>query len=136
MNGLDLIKKAFALQPVERIPWVPFIGVHGGYLTGTDATTYLQSAEEIVKGISKAVDEYKPDGIPVVFDLQVEAEVLGCELKWSESGPPAVISHPLTEGKMLHDLKVPQSDEGRIRVCLEATRMLREKYPELAIYGL
>ncbi|WP_372950783.1 uroporphyrinogen decarboxylase family protein [Mariniphaga sp.] len=136
MNGLELIKKAFSLQPVERIPWVPFVGVHGGFLTGVDATTYLKSSEEIVKGISKSVEEYNPDGIPVVFDLQVEAEVLGCELRWSETGPPAVVSHPLVEGGKLSDLKIPGPDDGRIAVCLEATRQLREKYPELALYGL
>ncbi len=136
MNGLGLIRKAFTLQPVERVPWVPFVGVHGGFLTDTDAATYLKSSEEIVRGISKAVEEYNPDGIPVVFDLQVEAEVLGCELKWSESGPPAVVSHPLAEGKLLSDLKVPGPADGRIKVCLEATRIVREKYPDLAIYGL
>jgi MtaA/CmuA family methyltransferase len=136
MNGLELIKKAFALQPVERVPWVPFVGVHGSFLTGTDATTYLQSSEEIVRGVSKAIEEYKPDGIPVVFDLQVEAEVLGCRLKWSEWGPPAVISHPLAEGKTLEDMQVPGPADGRIAVCLQAAKMLREKYPHLALYGL
>ena len=25
MKGLELLKKAFALQPVERVPWVPFV---------------------------------------------------------------------------------------------------------------
>ncbi len=136
MYGLDLIKKAFALQPVERVPWVPFVGIHGSFLTNTDAVVYLKSAEEIVKGISKAVEEYNPDGVPVVFDLQVEAEVLGCELKWSESGPPMVVSHPLAEGKKLQDLLIPKPDDGRIAVCLEATRKLRQKFPELAVYGL
>ncbi|MGC9352254.1 MAG: uroporphyrinogen decarboxylase family protein [Mariniphaga sp.] len=136
MKGLELIKKAFSLQPVERVPWVPFVGVHGGFLTGVDATTYLKSTDEIVKGISKSVEEYNPDGIPVVFDLQVEAEILGCELRWSETGPPAVVSHPLSEDKKLSDLKIPGPDDGRIAVCLDATRQLREKYPELALYGL
>jgi MtaA/CmuA family methyltransferase len=136
MKGLELIEKAFGLQPVERAPWIPFVGVHGGYLTGTDAETYLKSADEIVKGISKAVEEYNPDGIPVVFDLQVEAEVLDCELRWSETGPPAVVSHPLAEGGKLSDLKIPEPGDGRIAVCLEATKLLRGKYPELALYGL
>ncbi len=136
MEGLELIKKAFSLETVERVPWVPFVGVHGGFLTDTDAAFCLKSAEELVRGISKAVEEYHPDGIPVVFDLQVEAEALGCELKWSESGPPAVVSHPLADGIKLTDLKIPGPAEGRVAVCLEATKVLREKYPELAIYGL
>jgi len=136
MRGLELIKKVIALEPVDRVPWVPFVGVHGGFLTGTDATTYLRSSEEVVKGVSKAIEEYNPDGIPVMFDLQVEAELLGCELQWSESSPPAVVSHPLSEGKSLVDLNIPGSDDGRIPVVLEATRKLRAKYPDIAIYGL
>jgi len=136
VNGLELIKQAFALQPVGRIPWVPFVGVHGGYLISTDAETYLKSAEKITAGISKAIELYRPDGIPVVFDLQVEAEVLGCDIRWSEAGPPAVVSHPLAEGKSLKDLTIPGPDDGRLAVCLQAARSLREKYPDIALYGL
>jgi uroporphyrinogen decarboxylase len=136
MHGLELIKKAFALQPVERVPWVPFVGVHGGFLTGVDAETYLKSADEVVKGISKAIELYNPDGVPVVFDLQIEAEILGCRLQWAPHNPPAVISHPLAEGKLLKDLKIPTESDGRVGVALEATKQLRIKYREIALYGL
>jgi len=136
MKGLELIKKAFALQPVERAPWVPFVGVHGAFLTGVDAETYLKSVDEVVKGVSKSIEEYNPDGVPVVFDLQIEAEILGCHLQWAPHNPPAVISHPLAEGKLLKDLKIPTQTDGRVGVALEATRQLRTKYPDIALYGL
>jgi uroporphyrinogen decarboxylase len=136
MKGLELIKKAFALQPVERVPWVPFVGVHGGFLTDVDAEKYLKSAEEVVNGVSKSIEEYNPDGVPVIFDLQIEAEVLGCELRWAPYNPPAVISHPLAQGKVLSDLKIPKKSEGRIPVMLEATKVLRRRYPDIALYGL
>jgi uroporphyrinogen decarboxylase len=131
-----LIKKAIALQPVKRVPWVPFVGVHGGFLTGVDAETYLKSADEIVKGVNKAIEEYNPDGIPVVFDLQIEAEILGCKLQWAKHNPPAVISHPIAEGIPLKDLKVPSANDGRIAVAVEATKQLRAKHPDIALYGL
>ncbi|MBN1822667.1 MAG: thioredoxin family protein [Prolixibacteraceae bacterium] len=136
MKGLELIRKVFALEEVERVPWVPFVGVHGGYLTGIDAESYLNSSEAIIQGVSKAVEEYQPDGIPVVFDLQVEAEILGCFLQWAPHNPPAVVSHPLSEGTTLEDLKIPTENDGRIPLILEATRTLRKKYPETALYGL
>jgi uroporphyrinogen decarboxylase len=136
MKGLELIKQAFSLQTVERIPWVPFVGVHGGFLTGVDAETYLKSADEIVKGVSRAIEEYNPDGIPVVFDLQIEAEILGCKLQWAPHNPPAVISHPLAEGTLLKDLQVPTEKDGRVAVAIEATKELRIKYPDIALYGL
>lgn len=136
MKGIELIKKAFALEEVERVPWVPFVGVHGGYLTGVDAESYLKSSDAIFNGVSKAIEEYNPDGIPVIFDLQVEAEILGCQLKWAPNNPPAVISHPLANGVKLEDLKTPGENDGRIPEILEATKKLRGKYPDVALYGL
>lgn len=136
MKGLELLKNAFALQPVERVPWVPFVGVHGGFITGVDAETYLKSAEKIVAGVSKAIEDYHPDGIPVVFDLQIEAEILGCRLQWAPHNPPAVISHPLAEGIHLNDLRIPEISDGRIPIMVDAVKKLREKYPEIALYGL
>ncbi|MGM0376830.1 MAG: uroporphyrinogen decarboxylase family protein [Bacteroidota bacterium] len=136
MNGLPLLKKTFTLQPTNRAPWVPFVGIHGGHLVGVDAGDYLKSSENIVNGISKAIDLYKPDGIPVVFDLQIEAEILGCKLVWSNDGPPAVDSHPLAEGTQLSQLRLPEKTDGRIPIVLDATSKLRNKYPEIALYGL
>lgn len=136
MKGYELIKSAFQLQTVERIPWVPFVGVHAGRLIGVNATEYLRSKDHIVDGISKAISLYKPDGIPVAFDLQIEAEVLGCKLHWAEDNPPSVISHPLQEGVRIEDLNIPCSCKGRIPVVMDATAELRNRYPDIALYGL
>lgn len=136
MYGLSLIKQAISLKPVARIPWVPFVGVHGGYLIGVDAEEYLKSSKHMIAGLNKAIELYKPDGIPVSFDLQLEAEILGCKLKWAKENPPAVVSHPLVEGTLLSSLKLPEAHEGRIPLVLETTRALRASHPEIALYGL
>jgi uroporphyrinogen decarboxylase len=136
LKGLKLLKKAFNLEEVERVPWVPFVGVHGGELIGVDADTYLKSSDNIVEGISKAIELYKPDGIPVAFDLQIEAEILGCDLVWSKDNPPAVVSHPLVSGMEMRSLPLPEATDGRIPVVLEATKVLKAKYPDIALYGL
>ena len=136
MHGLSLIKKAIRLEPVERVPWVPFVGVHGAYLIGVDAEQYLKSAANMISGLNKAIELYKPDGIPVSFDLQLEAEILGCRLNWAKENPPAVVSHPLSEGVLLSSLKVPTAKDGRIPLVLETTRALRIQNPDIALYGL
>ncbi|MGF7140566.1 uroporphyrinogen decarboxylase family protein [Roseimarinus sediminis] len=136
MQGKELINKAFQRQHVERIPWVPFVGCHAAQLTGKKAGEYLQSATLMLKGVNKAVELYQPDGIPVAFDLQIEAEAMGCRLHWADDNPPSVISHPLSEGIALSELKLPDANDGRIPVVLETARLLREKHPELALYGL
>ena len=136
MNSRELIEKVFHLEEVERVPWVPFVGVHAGHLLGLTAEDFLKSETHIVNGVSKAIELYNPDGIPVVFDLQVEAEAMGCELVWADNNPPAVSSHPLLEGKNIGDLKIPGTEDGRIGMIMNAARTLRERFPDIALYGL
>ena len=136
MTGRERVKKTLRCEETDRIPWVPFTGSHAGALINVSAEEYLQSADLIVQGIEKAIEMYKPDGVPVMFDLQIEAEILGCSLKWAKDNPPAVATHPLAEGVSLDSLHIPQPHEGRLALSLEATRRLRKNHEDLALYGL
>ncbi|MCX7848371.1 MAG: thioredoxin family protein [bacterium] len=135
MNGKELLQAALRCERTERAAWVPFVGCHAGALLGIGADEYLRSPDAIVRGVSIAIERYRPDGIPVTFDLQVEAEALGCELVWSKENPPAVASHPL-EKSDLSALRVPGPDAGRIPLLLDATRRLVAVHPHVAFYGL
>jgi len=136
MNGRELIIKAVRGESVPRVPWVPFVGCHGGALIGVSARDYFHSAEHMARAASEAVARYRPDGLPVTFDLQIEAEAMGCELIWADENPPAVRSHPLAEGVSLSDLRVPERGQGRIALILEAAAKIRENHPDVALYGL
>lgn len=133
----QLLLNAIKNKETQRTPWVPFVGCHAAGLIGVDAEAYFKSADNIYNGISKAIELYRPDGIPALFDLQLEAEVLGCELKWAKENPPSVASHPLENGVKLEDLKVPTEKDGRFPIVLDATRRLCKEYGDkVAIYGL
>jgi MtaA/CmuA family methyltransferase len=136
MTGKQRIISAFKRLPVDRTPWVPFAGVHCAFLTGLPADEYLKRKQNIVSGVGKAVELYEPDGMPVMFDLQIEAEALGCKLRWAIDNPPAVISHPLEEGVSLEQLPAFNKDSARIPVCTEAASELRAMFPDIALYGL
>ncbi|MFO7725179.1 MAG: uroporphyrinogen decarboxylase family protein [Oceanipulchritudo sp.] len=137
MTGKDILLKALRSEPVDRIPWLPFVGVHGGSLIGVDAEAYLKNADHIVAGLTEAVDRYRPDGIPVVFDLQLEAEILGCQLAWARETPPSVASHPLGEDYDLESLPTFSTDKGRMPLVLDAVRRAKEAFgDEVALYGL
>ena len=125
--GKEIVYKAFRREKTVRTPWVPFVGCHGAKLIGVDAKSYLQSSELMIEGLTHAIERYKPDGIPVIFDLQIEAEALGCELKWSDSAPPAVISHPLLTNKTIDQLKIPSPDSCRIPEVIRTTKALKKK---------
>ena len=137
LNGRELVLKALRFEEPERPPWVPFTGVHCAQLMGMDADVYLKSADNVVAGVEKAAEIYLADGVCPLFDLQIEAEVLGCELKWSKKNPPAVTSHVLEEGKSLADLPPFTKDSGRVPLSLEVTRRLKADIGDrVALLGL
>ena len=136
MPRRDLVLKALKCEETERIPWVPFTGVHVAKLLNMDAETFLRKPENIVEGVKVAAHRYLADGVCSVFDLQIEAEALGCGLKWSKNNPPAVSSHVL-ETKKLHELPTFTRSLGRIEGALEATSMLKKEIGDrVAIFGL
>lgn len=137
MNSKKLVLTAIQNKETERTPWVPFVGCHASNLIGVSAKEYFKSSDYIVNGVTKAFELYRPDGLPVLFDLQVEAEALGCDLVYADKNPPSVASHPLEQGKSLEDLKIPGEEDGRFPVVLEATRAICKILGDkIAIYGL
>lgn len=137
MERRELLLRALRNETTPRPGWVPFVGVHGGKLIGQPANIYLRSADLILQGLRRANDLYKPDGLPVVFDLQMEAEILGCELRWSNVTPPAVVSHPLEKGGSLASLPVFDVARGRFPMVMKALQMLKKDIGnEVALYGL
>ncbi len=136
MKGKERVLKALSFEPVDRTPWVPYTGVQTGNLIGLNAEEYLKSADNIVAGVTKAYEMYKPDGLPIAFDIQIEAEALGCKVKYSKNNPPAVATHILEE-KGLNELKLPTENDGRYPIVLDAARKLVDKLgDEIALYAL
>ncbi len=138
MSGSQILKDALQGKTTPRAPWVPFVGSHGGKLIGVSAENYLKSKNNIVSGLAKAVELYKPDGLPVVFDLQLEAEVLGCELKWSNDGPPSVKSHPLASSGDWSIEQLPEFSlkQGRWPEVMSAASQVVANHPQVSFYGL
>ncbi len=135
MTNKERVLNAIRCIETDRIPWVPFVGSHAGALMGITAEEFFKSSDNIIDGVQMAIDRYRPDGIPVTFDLQIEAEVFGCQLKWADQNPPAVCSHPLCNGTKLEDLCVPASDSGRVKIVLDAARAIRKANPDIALYA-
>ena len=137
MSGKEMLLRAVRGEVTPRPVWVPFVGCHGGFLIGKNATEYLQSAELLVAGLKKAKELYRPDGLPIMFDLQVEAEILGCRLHWADEVPPAVVSHPLAEGKKPSDLPPLDETRGRFPLVVRALEQLKKDIGgDTALYGL
>lgn len=138
----DLLFRTLRHEETERAPWVPFAGVHAGKLKGYTATEMLTNADAAVESLLEVNNLYKPDGQPVIFDLQIEAECLGCDLTWADDCPPSVSGHPLDGSdeeapETPCDCKIPTKESGRIPYVLEVMRRMKEAVGETtALYGL
>ena len=134
--GKDILFKALRHEDVDRAPWVPFAGVHAGKLVGYDAEEVLTDGYKLFESLMEVNKLYRPDGQPVIFDLQIEAEILGCELMWAKDAPPSVVSHPLELEKEIPTKMIEKSD-GRLPMIVDVMKkMKKEVGDETALYGL
>lgn len=138
MNPKELLLNTLKHNPTKISPWVPFAGVHAGKLLGYDATEVLNDADKLFDSLMEVNRLYKPCGQPVVFDLQLEAECLGCELRWAKDGPPSVSSHPLSDELTVPcRCTIPKPEDGRLPMVLDVMRRMKKEVGETtALYGL
>ena len=136
MNGKELIFAKMQGKSTKRVPWVPFAGIHAGKLVDVPADILYKDPKTLLKALIKVNELYKPDGQPVMFDLQLEAEALGCELKWASNNPPSVISHPWEKITEIPKLEF-NSQMGRLPLLIETTKALKQAVGDsTAIFGL
>ena len=77
-------------KKTEKAPWVPYAGVHCAALIGQPADRFLKDAALLAEGVVHAARLYHADGIPLLFDLSVEAESIGCETAYWPDNVPSV----------------------------------------------
>lgn len=136
MGKQDVIDAVKGL-PTAKVPWVPYAGVHCAYLIGEPADKFLQDPDLIAKGVIYAAERYKADGVPLLFDLTVEAISMGCDHKWWADNPPSVTGHPLDKKSLAESgLKIPGPKDGRWPVIIEAGKKVKAALPDVALYGI
>ena len=139
MNPKEVLFKTLKHEPTQQVAWVPFAGVHAGKLAGYNATEVLSDDDKLFESLMEVHKLYKPHGQPVVFDLQIEAECLGCHLVWAKNAPPSVASHPLSgEAPVVPcECTLPTKEDGRIPMVLDVMRRMKQAVGETTgLYGL
>ncbi len=123
---------AYRGKRTDTPPWVPYAGVHCAFLINEPADKMLKDPELLAKGVVNATKRYKADGIPLIFDLSVEANSVGCDLKWWPDNVPSVTSHPCSD-KTPADagLQLPTKESGRWPVLFEAARIAKPQLDEM-----
>lgn len=123
---------AYRGKRTEDPPWVPYAGVHSAFLINEPADKVLKDPKLLAKAVVNAAKRYKADGIPLVFDLSVEANSLGCELKWWPDNVPSVQTHPCFDKTPAQaGLKLPTKQSGRWPVLFEAAKIAKPQLDDL-----
>lgn len=136
MLGKERVFATLEGKKTDKLPWVPFTGVHAGKLLGYSAKRVSQDVDALVESALEVNRLYHPDGQPIMFDLQIEAELLGCELLWAEDAPPTVKTHPLSDTTEIPTY-LPTKEDGRLALEIEATKRVKEKVGDTtALYGI
>ena len=136
MTGKELITAILQHKEVPRPAWVPYAGIHAGKTKGYNAIEVLQDADKLLDSILEVNKLYSPDGQTVMFDLQLEAEILGCKLFWAENNLPSVVSHPLEATDEIV-LNLPGKDDGRLPMVWDVMRRFKAEVGDhTALYGL
>ncbi len=136
MTGKQLILDVLQGKTVERCPWVPYTGSQIANLKGYTAEEIFKSADKLLECLIEAEEQYTPDGMPPIFDLQVEAEILGCDLTWYKNTPPTVCTHPLSGSELVIPTQRLEKTDGRIPLNLDVMRRFKAAKPDVAMYGL
>jgi uroporphyrinogen decarboxylase len=136
ITGKELLFAALRHESLPSTPWVPFAGVHAGSLKGFTSSQVLTDKAKLLESLLEVNRQYDPDGQPVVFDLQIEAEILGCELVWADKAPPSVASHPLALNAEV-PTRLPEKTDGRLPMILDTMRAMKKQVGgHTALYGL
>ncbi|MEG2719357.1 MAG: uroporphyrinogen decarboxylase family protein [Clostridia bacterium] len=138
MTSKETLSNTLRHQKTDALPWVPFAGVHAGKLIGKNAIEVLTDENALFDSLMAVNKLYKPHGQPVIFDLQIEAEILGCELVWAEDSPPSVKTHPLADTMTVPcRCTLPKETDGRIPMVLGVMRRMKNAVGDATLlYGL
>ena len=137
--GKELLMKVLNHEDTNgQIPWVPFSGVHAGKLKGYTGREILTDSDKLCECLREVHKLYEPDGMPIVFDLQLEAEMLGCDLLWADFNPPSVTSNAFGNTDEIPGEEVyPTPESGRLPVILKAMKTMKAEIGDsTALYGL
>jgi uroporphyrinogen decarboxylase len=135
-SGKELLYRVFNRQIVDRPCWILYSGMHACSLLGYNSFEVLKDEEKLLESLLAVNELYSPDGMPVIFDLQLEAEILGCELAWDSKQVPIVKSHPLESAKTFFP-PIPGPDQGRLPLILNVAKRLKNLIGEqTALFGL
>jgi uroporphyrinogen decarboxylase len=132
-------KKTFsdADPELDRVPAYIFTGACNAKLIDVTVADYLQDGKLFAKGQIEAYKRYKPDIMIMMWDLSMDLEAMGNELRYPEDSMSVTTSEFLADKGNLSKLEVPDPHkDGRLPAYLEACVETKEVVKEAPVSGV
>ncbi len=132
-------KKTFSDKDPEldRIPAYIFSGACNAQLIGSSIREFLQDPKVFAKAQVAAYERYKPDILIMMWDLNIDLEALGNELRYPEDSMTVVTKEILEEKGKLSTLQVPDpKKDGRLPAYLEACVETKKHVTDSPVSGV
>lgn len=114
------------IDDLGRTPIVPLMGLPGIQLTGASTKEALFNAQNQIGSLLALSEAVQPDALFAMMDLTVEAEFLGCDLKFSDEDPPAVSGLLLKDEADLEAVFGGEPTGGRMALFAEVVTGLKD----------
>jgi uroporphyrinogen decarboxylase len=132
-------KKTFTdAQPeLDRVPAYVFTGQVNAQLVGASIRDFLTKPEVFTKAQVAAFERYRPDIMIMMWDLSIECEAIGNELRFPEDSMSITTSEILADKGKLSSLEVPDpAKDGRLPVYIEATAATKKALSGALVSGI
>lgn len=111
----------------ERGFFLPDMGTNGLFLTGYKAYEVYNDPKKQLEVAKKMNETFESDFIYSLCDGAIFCETLGLELLKTDFDFPSVLSHPITNIKILDKYNIPDPyKSGRMPINLESLKLISE----------
>jgi uroporphyrinogen decarboxylase len=132
-------KKTFTDQdpPLDRVPAYIMAGQCNTQLIDATIREFFQDPHVFVKAQLAAYERYKPDIVVMMWDLTMDVEAMGNELRFPENSMCISVKEALEDKGNLINLEVPDPfKDGRLPGYLEACTAMKKALPDTIVSGV
>jgi uroporphyrinogen decarboxylase len=122
---------------LDRVPAYIFTGACNAKLIGVSVRDLLKDHKVFLKAQIAAYERYKPDIMIMMWDLSMDIEAMGNELRYPEDSMSVVTQEFLEDKGKLSSLQVPDpKKDGRLPGYLEACADIKEIVTDAPVSGV
>ena len=132
-------KKTFSdtAPELDRVPAYIFSGACNAQLIGSSIRDFLQDPKIFAKAQVAAYERYKPDIMLMMWDLNLDLEAFGNELRYPDDSMTVVTKEVLNDKGKLNTLQVPDpKKDGRLPAYLEACIETKKHVTDSPVSGI